>query len=662
MRRIEFLKKKWSKRVAEVAASGDHSISRDFDVFDYLLSADPSPKKLYAEFVMRTYANGEYLAEDVERIRESLSLFHSNKRRLPVDLRDIGNYASERDLWTVLTEAGLVAAEALSGKAAKRSDRNRAHLESDVLTADGWTMARLGSAFSATWWGMGTRWCTTEKSGRMYKSYAEKGALRVFVSPEGVKHQLHIATGSLCDAKDMRVNLTKFLGTIPPEFIPSVRADVGELCDRMMVPVDGLSPEHEFRYRFNSILRLPQEFFSGEVADAVDRLRRVGLEQLWTLCECAGWTLKATRGDFTSWALHKELGIDYDGSNRYLLLVVSPDGTRNATDFQAASMGSIVPLVAEMPAPLRETFLAKAVASWASGDRGAGVALHNLISSVPPGELSASFWQAWAKRLGGHDVNCRRRDTPEERFGSIPDEVVTEKVALVFAKQGTRDRIPDHMLTREVARTLAKADPASREDPEITALFTLNDIADIYGGNSGRNLGGLPAEYRTYDMAKRIVKERRGALRALVKMVREGEFDLGGLSVDAVVEELSLAAIEDSAASLIDVDIALPRSAYLEIVRRDAGMLSWVPLAYRDVELCSASKIHSEHGLCHFPEWVVTEIREANDGKHGITHNYRPSTKYAATLKGLSKPEGDVAAALPPFSVQALVAELGARA
>ncbi|MCV9964019.1 hypothetical protein OIU34_19245 [Pararhizobium sp. BT-229] len=662
MKRIEFLKKKWSKRVAEVAQSGDHSMARDIDVFDYLLSADPSPKKLYAEFVMRTYASGEYLAEDVERIRESLSLFHVNKRRLPVERRDIGNYPSERDLWTVLTEAGLVESEAFSGKAAKRSDRSRAHLESDVITADGWTMVRLGSAFSAAWWGMGTRWCTTEKSGRTYKSYADRGALRVFVSPEGVKHQLHIATGSLCDAKDMRVNLTKFLGTIPPEFIPSMRADVGELCERMMVPVDGLSPEHEFRYRFNSILRLPQEFFSAEVTEAVDRLRRAGLEQLGTLCECAGWTLKATRGDFTSWALHTELGIDYEGSNRYLLLVVRPDGTRVVSNFGVASMESIVPVVVDMPAPLRETFLSKAVGSWTSGDREAGVALHNLISSVPPGELSASFWQAWAKRLGGHDVNCRRRNTPEERFGSIPDEAVTEKVALVFAKQGTRDRIPDGMLTRDVARTLAKADPASRNDPEITVLFTLDDIADIYGGNGGRNLGGLPAEYRTYDMARRIVKERRGALRELLKMVRAGDFDLGGLPVDAVVEELSLAAIADSAASLIDVDIPLTRNTYLDIVRRDAGMLSWVPLAYRDVELCSASKIHSEHGLCHFPEWVVTEIRDANDGKHGITHNYRPSMKYAATLRGLSKQDGDVAAALPPFSVQALVAELGARA
>jgi hypothetical protein len=163
-------------------------------------------------------------------------------------------------------------------------------------------------------------------------------------------------------------------------------------------------------------------------------------------------------------------------------------------------------------------------------------------------------------------------------------------------------------------------------------------------------------------MAKLIVDARRGALRELIKMVRAGSFDLGGRDVQAVVDELSFSAIKESASSLIDVDIPLPRSTYLEIVRRDAGMLSWVPLVYRDVEMCTASRVHSEHGLCHFPTWVVEDIRAANDGKHGITHNYRPSVKYAKTLQNLSKQEDDLPVALPPFSVKALVAELGALA
>lgn len=654
MKRVEFLKKRWLDNEKFVdAGRRDFSVERSgASLFDLLLRADPTPKHLYADFVFRCYANGEFLVEDVERVRETLSHFHGNKRRLPTERRDIGGYTSERDIWAVLTEAGLLTDEALSGKQAKRSDRNRAHLESEVVTADGWTMAKLGSAFAATWWGMGTRWCTTEKSGNTYKSYAVRGPLRVFVSPEGVKHQLHVSTSSLCDAMDKRVNIAQYLVTLPSVFIPHIRSDVASYCERLTLP--NAEPDHEFRYLYSAVLQLPQEFFSEEIAATADRLRQIGLERLKILDERDGWVLKTTTGDFSSWALHAELGLPYNNDRRYatVLLVETPDGRQFAVDFEVPSMQHVLSVVPDMPPQLREKLIAWGVKNW-HRDRDQGIGLYNLIASAPPGEFSTTFWKGWAKRLGGHDVDCVRQGRPEDRFGAVPAEVMTEEVALVFAKQGMRDRIPDHLITRDVARTLAKADAASSIDPEITDLFTPDDFADVYGGNSGRNLGGLPTEYRTYDMAKRIVRKRRGALRELLKMVRNGDFDLEGRSLDQVVEEICHGAINESAASLVDIDIPLSRDTYLEVVRRDAGMMSWVPLQYRDVELCSASRLHSEHGLCHFPEWVVKEIREANEGAHGITHNYKPSIKYAAALRGLVKPEGDIPPALPPFSVQA---------
>lgn len=656
MKRIEFLKKRWLNNEKFVEAGRrDFSTERTgVSLFDLLLRADPTPKHLYSDFVFRCYVNGEFLVEDIERIRETLSHFHNNKRRLPTERRDIGGYASERDIWTVLTAEGLLTDEALSGKQAKRSDRNRAHLESDVVTADGWTMAKLGSVFAATWWGMGTRWCTTEKSGVTYKNYAVRGPLRVFVSPEGVKHQLHVSTSSLCDAMDKRVNIAKFLATLPSVFIPHIRTDVASYCDSLTLP--NAETEHEFRYLHNAVLQLPQEFFSEEIAATADRLREVGLERLKVVEERDGWVLKATTGSFSSWALQTELGIPYN-DRRYatLFLVEMPDSRRFAVDFiEVPSMQHVLSVIPDMPPQLREKLLAWGVKNW-HRDRDQGIELYKLIASVPPGEFSTTFWKGWAKRLGGHDVDCMRQNRPEDRFGAVPAEVMTEEVALVFAKQGMRDRIPDHLITRDVARTLAKADAVSRIDPEIIGLFTPDDYADVYGGNSGRNLGGLPTEFRTYEMAKRIVKKRRGALRELLKMVRNGDFDLEGRPMVQVVEEICQAAINESAASLVDVDIPLSRDTYLEAVRRDAGMMSWVPLQYRDVELCSASRAHSEHGLCHFPEWVVKEIREANEGGHGITHNYKPSVKYAATLRSLVKPEGDIPPSLPPFSVQAFV-------
>lgn len=659
MKRIEFLKKRWVENDKFVNA-GRRDFSTELtgvSLFNLLLKGDPTPKHLYSDFVLRCYSNGEFLCEDIERIKETLSHFHNNKRRLSAERRDIGAYTSERDIWTVLTEAGLLTDETLSGKQAKRSDRNRAHLESEVVIADGWTMARLGSAFAATWWGMGTRWCTTEKSGNIYKNYADRGPLRVFVSPEGVKHQLHVATSSLCDAMDRRVSIEEFLRTVPSAFIPEIRSDVtsycDQYCDRLTLP--NAEPERQFRYLYNAILQLPLEFFSEEMTTTFDRLRKIGLERLRVVEECDGWVLKTTTSDFSSWALHREMTLPFD-DRRYttVLLVESPDNQKFAVDFDVLSMEPLISVVPDMPPQLREKLLAWGVKNW-HRDREQGVELYNLIASAPPGEFSSTFWKGWAKRLGGHDVDCMRQDRPEDRFGAVPTEVMTAEIALVFAKQGMRDRIPDHFITRDVARTLAKADPASRVDPEITSLFTLDDYADVYGGNNGRNLGGLPTKFKTYDMAKRIVRKRRGALPELLKMVRNGDFDLEGQPLDNVVEEICHGAIDESAASLVDIDIPLSRETYLEAVKKDAGMMSWVPLEYRDVELCSASIAHSAHGLCHFPEWVVKEIRDANDGGHGITHNYKPSVKYAAALRSLVKPEGDIPQALPPFSVQAFV-------
>jgi hypothetical protein len=658
MKRIEFLKKKWSNEKMAIATRNDHSVTVGGKIFDILLEADPTPKKLYAEFVFRCYANGEFLVEDVERIRETLAVFHVNKRRLPIERRDIGGYGSERDVWQVLTEARLIDAAELSGKASKRSDRNRAHLDSEVVTADGWTMAKLGSPFAAAWWGLGTRWCTTEKSGNTYHSYAKQGPLRVFVSPEGVKHQLHIGTVSLCDAMDRRVNISAFLKTLPKSFIPLIRADVGSLTPEIPKFDD---PTREFHYFHSKIFQLPSEFFSAEVEQLAASLRKAGLESLQTQAERDGWTMQVPKSDLSSWALRMEAGEDYDFAdrNKPMTLITTPSGERLHVDFDEGSMARVARRLPDMPPPFREMFLHRGVKGELDREKARG--LHAAITSVQAGELSAQFWKSWATKVAGYDVACLKRREPLGPMGVVPEEVMTEEIALVFAKNGLAARIPARLVTRAVAVSLAKADEGSRVDPDKTALLTADDVAEIHGGNNGLHLGGLPVEHRTVKMARLIVRKRQGALKRLLKMVRNGEFDLGCEPAEHVIEELVHGAIGQSAAALIHVDIPLTRETYMDAVRRDGGMMSWVPLEYRDIEMCSASIDHSTHGVCHFPLWVVEAIREANGGRHGITHNYRPSEKYAQTLKDLTKPEGEVAAALRPFSVQAHVAELGRR-
>lgn len=658
MKRVEFLREKWSKAVAAQAVRLDHSMSSEVDAFDRLLEADPSPKKLYAEFVMRTYCAGDFLAEDIERMAETLSAFHKGKRRLDPSLRDIGRYKSERDVWEALREAGIGPEPENTGKGAKRSDRNRAHLESDVLTADGWTMATLRSAFAARWWGMGTRWCTTEKSGRTYKSYADRGDLRVFVSPQGVKHQLHVATASLCDAADSRVNMGAYLSTIPVAFVAPIKAEI-EVYSESLVDFDPATTSH-VSYRLNSLLGLPREFLGDGVLEAVDKLKRIGFRSLENVHSCDGWSVMKSTNDLSAWAIRYELGKPSPEHYSHVPshMIVSPCGLKRvfyAIDPQ--SLRELAALVPEMPKDFREYILSRCVKDWQGWETPAGLEIDRLISLVPQEELSHAFWKSWAKKLSTHDERClhhRHYRDKLTRFGVFPASEMTEEIALMFAKKGIRDRVPEERLTKSIARTIAKADITALEDPAIFDLLDEKSLADVYGGNNGENLVHMPASMKTARVIRTIVSEKRGAIKRVIRMIRNGEIDTEGMEHDDFVREVTMQALEDSAASLSATDIPLSREIYLDIVRRDSGMLSWVPLEYRDVEMCLASLDHSRHGLCHFPVWVVEEIRAANDGHHGITHNYRPSAKYQPTLQTFQKPEGPLPAEIKPFSTEAV--------
>ena len=659
MKRVEFLKDKWASQVAAQAAKLDHSMPSDAVPFELLLSADPTPKKLYSEFVMRTYCAGEYLAEDIGRLHDTLAAFHSAKRRLPLDRRDIGVYGSERDLWTTLVEAGHGPDEETSGKQAKRSDRNRAHLESEVVTSEGWTMVTLASAFAARWWGMGTRWCTTEKTGKTYLSYAHGGKLRVFVSPSGVKHQLHVATGSLCDALDHRVSVSAYLRGLPKAFVPAIKSDF-EAYTSQLAGVESETSHRGFRHRFNTILSLPAEFFGETVANSIKALAQAGIDGLKELQSESGWRVRVSKNDLSSWAVRHVHDEPHDETNSFssAYMIEAPDGRSAVYDTSPSALRKLAALVPDMPTALREDILMRCVKDWQGWKSLTGVEIDHILSTFPTSELSHTFWRTWAKKMALNDQHFLTQGHRREdlfRFGTFPDEAMNEEIALVFAKQGVRDRIPDRFLSRQIATTLAKADAAFLEDPSISGLLGQRDLADVYGGNNGLHIELMPLSMRTAEMARMIVEVKTGALKRLIPMIRRGDFDLGTNEPEVFVTEITMTALDHTPTSLIAVDIPLSRDIYLEAVKRDAGMLSWVPLEYRDVEMCLATVSDGQnHGLCHFPAWVVDRIRADNDGAHGITHNYRPSAKYAPTLLAFRMPEGGTPEALLPFSTDAV--------
>lgn len=333
-----------------------------------------------------------------------------------------------------------------------------------------------------------------------------------------------------------------------------------------------------------------------------------------------------------------------------LALIEGPEGVRVALDFSRKSFERVIPLLDRMPPTFREDLLCRWVRMWRDRDVDIALAIDAIVSRIPPSELSLAFWKTWAGRIASLDVYCLRRDEGDARLGSIPDEIMNEDIALVFAKKGLGDRIPDRLMSREIVRSLARTNRMHREAPEFRRMLPLEDIADVYGCSNGQNLDEMPSELRTLDMARMIIQRSYCVLAKLVEMLKRGDFDLTGLPVETVVEEFVHAAVARDPAAIKDAGIPLSREVYLDVIRREPELLSWVPLEYRDVEMCSAAiSDNRKHSLCHFPEWVVQEIRDTNGGAHGITGNYRPSQRYSDVLKGLRKPEAELPAALIPF-------------
>lgn len=134
--------------------------------------------------------------DDLLEVRRALARFHAMRDRLPVERRDIGQYRTIDDLQaTIPTQV----AEHRRRKEA-RLLKGRAHSQSELLFLEGpWRIVRLFGYDAARFWGLGTRWCTTQ-SEATYLQYVRSAPLFVFLTPRG-KFQLQQG-GSFRNSED----------------------------------------------------------------------------------------------------------------------------------------------------------------------------------------------------------------------------------------------------------------------------------------------------------------------------------------------------------------------------------------------------------------------------------------------------------------------------
>jgi hypothetical protein len=204
--RLEWLKRNAAPRAIQAARSREGTMwslpGDDEEIFAAVVMCDPTFQGAYVGWLLKTLARDGLRSEDLPRAMETLALFHAMKHRLPMEMRDIGRYASETDL-----HAAIADAPAVQGFVEIPDDIRQA---SSILYEgpEGCVAVPLDLKASK-WWGRGTRWCTMQEAN--FDSYSGRGPLYVVVGSDGTKHQAHGPSGQFCDSQDRPLTLDRLL-------------------------------------------------------------------------------------------------------------------------------------------------------------------------------------------------------------------------------------------------------------------------------------------------------------------------------------------------------------------------------------------------------------------------------------------------------------------
>lgn len=152
----------------------------------------------------------------------ALQHFERIRRFLPREHGDVNRYRSAIEL---LNAEGLV--EENERRAFRRAEKEMAMAGSNILfDGDRWKLVHLRSHAAARWWGMGTRWCTSERSDGHYERYNHLGDLLVILAP-GDRYQLSCGTGEFRNSADGHADLARVLRAAPSDLRAIVRTRAG---------------------------------------------------------------------------------------------------------------------------------------------------------------------------------------------------------------------------------------------------------------------------------------------------------------------------------------------------------------------------------------------------------------------------------------------------
>lgn len=216
--RIDFIKKNLEGKKISTEHDPMAQHQTNDDIVDHMAANDPTPKKLYTQWMVGQYRKGGFKQEDAYRVGDNLKKFHANKNAL--EIKDINKHtpASLRD-----ATAGLASDEPKSENALNKEAIIKGHTK--VFGDDKIDIFRLentpeGKKASMQLYGGGstiggthTDWCTADRRDQhnMFDHYSKDSNLHVIHrKADDAVFQYHTSSNQFMNAKDETISKEDF--------------------------------------------------------------------------------------------------------------------------------------------------------------------------------------------------------------------------------------------------------------------------------------------------------------------------------------------------------------------------------------------------------------------------------------------------------------------
>lgn len=162
----------------------------------------------YVEWVLLKWLQGNFLYEDLPRVKTAIDQFDQKKRAL--EKKDINQYKTLSELEDAV---GLLD-DVKSARQQKQEIKNEGIKK--IVDNDRILLAQLLTEEAASFYGKNTKWCTAGDKNNMFSRYNKKGPIYFLLNKQtNEKFQIHYETASCMDAFDIPCDYYDLLKIAP---------------------------------------------------------------------------------------------------------------------------------------------------------------------------------------------------------------------------------------------------------------------------------------------------------------------------------------------------------------------------------------------------------------------------------------------------------------